>query len=222
MIKWIWTFFKKLIQFCWKIAEILFVLILILGSITLYQLHKEPIDGKKYIPEIEKALLPKDSGYHFEAESVILTSDLSREGLIQIDIKNLKLFRPDNTVAFEAPEATISYNLWHILTLNYLPSTFSLEKPFIEMIIDEKGEVAVKTEKSQARSINAKSFKKMLQRILDVHELRISDAHLHIKDLKFNQEWDMPDANFEGEKSPVKHGIGAALKSSDNGSWSCG
>ena len=200
MIKWIWKFFKKTIFLCWKLAEILFVLIFIMGALFLYHLHKTPMDAMKYLPEIESALLPKESGYHLETESLVLSSDWSEPGLVQIDIKNLKVLRPDNTTAFEAPVATASYDLWHILTLNYLPSTFILEKPFLEMIIDQKGEVAVKTEKSQAHAVNPKNFQKIVQRILGIHELEISNAHLHVKDLRFNQEWDIPDADLELER----------------------
>ena len=194
MVKKFWKISKKLTSICWKLAEIFFALIFILGAIILYRLHNEPMDAMKYIPEIEHALFPSDTGYHLQAEKVELTSDWSRDGLIQIDIENLKVLREDNSVLFSVPQAQFSYDLWHILTLNYLPSTIILEKPFLEMIVDEKGSLSLKTKESSTYLVDINTFKKVLKKILAIHELNITDAHFHLQDNRLKQEWDLKEA----------------------------
>ena len=197
MVKQFWRFSKGLTSFCWKMMEIFLALIFVLGGLLLYYLHEEPIDAMKYIPEIERTLLPTTSGYHMQAQSVTLTSDWGRDGLIQIDIEDLKVLRGDQTVLFSAPSAHFSYDLWHILTLNYMPSTILVERPFLEMVIDEKGAVVMKTQGALAHNFDVSFFKKTLERVLAIRELNIADAHFRLKDDRFKQQWDIQDANLE-------------------------
>ena len=91
MVKHIWTFSKGLTSITWKIAEVFLALIFVLVALVLYRLHNEPMDAMQYIPEIERALFSSESDYHLQAEKVELTSDWGRDGLIQIDIENLKV-----------------------------------------------------------------------------------------------------------------------------------
>ena len=200
MVKRFLRFSKIFGSIGWKIFEIFLALIFVLGFLVFYHLHQAPIDAMKYMPEIEKTLLPTDSGYHLQTESVVLTSDWSRDGLIQIDIKNLKVLRSDNSLLFSAPSAHFSYDLWHILSLNYMPSTIIVEAPFLEMIVDETGTIVVKTKDSSAHKIDVANFKKMLARILAIRELRVTDAAFHLKDNRFQQEWDLSDIDLELER----------------------
>ncbi|MBR6231659.1 MAG: AsmA-like C-terminal domain-containing protein [Alphaproteobacteria bacterium] len=197
MVKQFWRFSKKITSFCWKMVEIFLTLIFVLGGLLLYYLHKEPIDAMEYIPEIERTLLPTSNGYHMQAKSVILTSDWARDGLIQIDIEDLQVLRGDQTILFSAPSAHFSYDLWHILTLNYMPSTIIVERPFLEMVIDEKGTVIVKSQGASPHNFDVSLFKKMLERVLAIRELNITDAHFRLKDDRFKQQWDIQDANLE-------------------------
>ena len=196
MVKKIWKISKKATSLCWKALEIFIALIFILGALFLYHLHNEPMDAMKYIPEIEGALFP-DIGYHLQAKKVELTSDWSRDGLIQVDIEDLKILREDDSVLFSVPTAQFSYDFWHILTLNYLPSTIIIEKPFLEMIINEKGELSIKTNENPSYSVNIDTFKKILKRILAIRELNITDARFHLLDNRIKQEWDVQTANLE-------------------------
>ena len=86
---------------------------------------------------------------------------------------------------FSAPSAHFSYDLWHILTLNYMPSMILVERPFLEMVIDEKGAVVVKTQGASAHNFDVSLFKKMLERVLAIRELNIADAHFRLKDDRF-------------------------------------
>ena len=176
--------------------QILFTLVFIMVGILLYCLHDSPIDAMKYIPEIEQALFPEDTGYHLQADKVELISDWSRDGLIQIDIKNLKILREDDSLLFSVPTAQFSYDLWHILTLNYFPNTILVEKPFFEMIVDEEGGFSVKTKESSVHFVDVKAFKKMLNRILAIRELNITDAHFRLQDTRLKQKWDLEQANL--------------------------
>ena len=200
MVKRVWKISKKVTSISWKILEIFLALVLVLGALVLYRLHNEPVDGMKYIPEIEQALFPSDSGYHLQAQKVELTSDWSREGLVQIDIENLEVLRGDDSVVFSVPKAQFSYDLWHILTLNYLPSTILIEKPFLEMIIDEKGFLSVKTKESPSYLIDISAFKKILARVLAIRDLHIIDASFTLKDNRFHQQWNLLDIDLELER----------------------
>ncbi len=196
MVKRIWKISKRITSIVWELVKILITLVLILGSLVLYYLHNEPMDAMKYIPEIEQALFPSELGYKLQAEKVELTSDWARDGLIQIDIDHLTVLRKDNTVAFSVPKAQFSYDFWHIITLNYMPSTVLVEKPFLEMIIDETGSLIVKT-KENTHLVDIKAFKKLLAQIIAIRELNIKDAHFHLQDHRFKKEWDLQDANLQ-------------------------
>ncbi|MGN0919500.1 MAG: DUF3971 domain-containing protein [Alphaproteobacteria bacterium] len=197
MVKRIWKISKKLTTFLWKMVEVFLALVFVLGGLVLYRLHKEPMDAMKYIPEIERALFPTDIGYRLEAQKVELTSDWSRDGLIQIDVENLTILRADNSVSLFVPRAQFSYDLWHILSLNYLPGTVIVEKPFWEMTIDEAGTVAVTADKSAAHVVDVSNFKKMLNRILAIQDLRMTDAFFSLKDNRVQKKWELSDIDLE-------------------------
>lgn len=177
--------------------ETFLALILVLTGLLLYRLHNEPVDAMEYIPEIEQALFPVDSGYHLQAQKVELTSDWSREGLIQIDIKDLKILRGDNSVLFSVPKAYFAYDLWHIITLNYMPSTIDIDKPFFEMIIDEKGDMLVKAKEAEAHTFDIAAFKKIIAKVLAIRDLNIREAHFRLQDNRFNQQWELNGANLD-------------------------
>ena len=197
MVKHIWTFSKGLTSITWKIVEVFLALIFVLIALVLYRLHNEPMDAMQYIPEIERALFSSESDYHLQAEKVELTSDWGRDGLIQIDIENLKVLRGDNSVLFSVPSAYFAYDIWHILTLNYFPSTIDIEKPFFEMIIDEKGTMLVKAQEAEARTLDITSFKNVLKRILAIRDLNVRGAHFRLQDNRQHQQWDFQDANLD-------------------------
>ena len=197
MKKKLWKVSRKFGSLCWKMVEVFCAFVLVVGALALYRLHQEPLDAMQYIPEIEGALLPTDKGYHMHATSVLLTSDWSRDGLVQIDIENLQVLRGDDTLAFSAPSAHFSYDLWHILTLNYMPSTIVVEKPFLEMIIDEKGTWAVKTEKSEAKALDITVFRNIISRILSIRELKVNEAHFCLKDERVHQKWEIKEAHLD-------------------------
>ena len=108
-------FFKKIskrtLKLILHLTELVVAFVGVIGGLILYQLHTSPMDGRFLLPELEKYVLPADSGYHIQAESVIVSSDWHKPGLIQIDIENMQILRPDDTPAVSLPKIRKSPSL---------------------------------------------------------------------------------------------------------------
>ncbi len=180
-------FFKKIskrtLKLILHLTELVVAFIGVIGGLILYQLHTSPMDGRFLLPELEKYILPADSGYQIQADSVIVSSDWHKPGLIQIDIENMQILRSDNSQVVSLPKALLAYNFWDIVTLDYVPSMVRLNKPFINMIISDEGVKVRSTSDAKATPADLKKVRKLVRHFLAFRRVDILNASLVLQDL---------------------------------------
>ena len=126
---------KKFLHIIFKTVEVLVALVLVAGGLGFGLLYIHPFEMKEYLSTIEKYVLPEGSGLQLNADSVTLRAALEHGSLFHIDITNMTLNQSDNTPILDLPEVELSYNLRHILTLNYVPSNLSIKNATLYIMI---------------------------------------------------------------------------------------
>ncbi len=189
--------FRRLFRIVWCLVELVLACIIVAVSLILYELHTSPMDGRFLLPELEKYVLPPDSGYQIQSDSVVISSDWQRPGLIQIDIENMQVLRPDETVEMALPKAMLSYDLWHILTLNYMPSMILLKEPYAHLILSDKG-ISVQTKPDEKpHPMDLDWGKRLVKHMLAFRRISIEDAQLIIDDLTHKRTFKFSDGDLK-------------------------
>ena len=174
---------KCLIHILWRLLELATACVIVAVSLTMYFLHESPMDGQFLMPEIEKYVLPKDSGYHIQSDSVIISSDWQRPGLIQIDVQNLQILRPDETEEVSLPRALLAYDFWHLITLNYMPSMILLKEPKVDLILSDKGISVQGSSHNDPHPMDLDWGKRLVRHFLSFQRIDILDAQFSVQDL---------------------------------------
>ena len=120
------NFFSKSIKVIFRIIETVLAFIIVVIGIGLTCLYTHPIEIKEYLPTIEKHILPKNSGLNLNAESVTLGTAIKDNGILHINIKDMQVLHANGHSAMQLPNVTLSYDLWQILKLNYIPKNVSI------------------------------------------------------------------------------------------------
>ncbi len=186
----------KLWHILLRTFETLVAFIVVMISLLFYLLHDSPLDAHFLLPHIEGSLLPKEDGYHLHVDSVMMGSDLQKEGLIQVEIKNLKLLRADDSVLLSVPQARFAYDFWHLLTMNAVPSTILVQKPSMTLVLTDKGEVMIR-EAEKSVLIEDKTLKHLIAQILSLKHIDVHDASLRLQDLKTNNDFIFSKINLK-------------------------
>lgn len=174
-------FFKKTGRLLFRIFETGVAFAVVLISLGVYLLHDSPMDARFLLKEVENILLPHDSDYHLAAGSALLGADLKKEGLVQLEISDLKILRPDDSVVLSVPEVRLAYDFWHLLTLNYVPSTVLLKKPYLSMNLPEVEQGALKNSDATFL-IEEKKVKKIVQHLLSFKHIDVQDGDFVFQD----------------------------------------
>lgn len=143
-------FSKGTLKVIIRTVETVIAFVIVVGGLAFWRLYTEPIEMKDMLPELADRIIPAESGLGIQAESVVLSAELRDEGLIHISIRNLTITRGDGVVAVRLPNVEISYGLWHIVTLNYMPDNLSIRNPFLQLIIGKDGRIYVRNDDSSA------------------------------------------------------------------------
>lgn len=199
----IWHFSKRTTIWLYRFFEAFVALFLVLFSITFWKLYTEPMDAKFLLPALAKELLPKDSGYMLEVESAELSAEFKEDGLFHLNMRDLQLVRPDKTVAIDLPVVELSYGLWHIVTLNYMPDKLIVERPDIRVVIDPEGNWRfqkegdalpdVKKDKAGKQPI---TVRQLLKHLLSFHDLAIINGVVSVEDLEKKEKLSLPRFDF--------------------------
>lgn len=194
-------FFKKIskrtLKLILHLTELVVAFVGVIGGLILYQLHTSPMDGRFLLPELEKYVLPADSGYHIQADSVIVSSDWHKPGLIQIDIENMQILRPDDTPAVSLPKALLAYDFWHLITFNYVPSMVLLKQPSVNMVISDEGvKVDAASGDKAAAPMDLKKVRRIIRHLLSFRRVDVMDAQLSIQELGQNKTLTFSDADL--------------------------
>ena len=188
--------FKKTFHILWLLTELFFACVIVVAGLTFYILHTSPQDGRFLMPEIEKQVLPKDSGYHIQSDSVIISSDWQKPGLIQIDIENLKILRPDGAVEVALPKALISYDFWHLITLNYMPSMILLKEPYVHLVLTDKGVNLQTAKDDRGQAIDLNWIRRLVRHFLSFRRIDIVNADFSIQDVPHNRTFHFLDGTI--------------------------
>ena len=194
-------FFKKIskrtLKLILHLTELTLAFIGVIGGLVLYQLHTSPMDGRFLLPELEKYVLPQDSGYRIQADSVIVSSDWHKPGLIQIDIENMQILRTDNTPVVSLPKALLAYDFWHIITLDYVPSMVRLKRPSVNMLISDDGvKVQASSDEKSSAPMDLNKVRRIIRHFLAFRHLDILDADISIHDLRQDKKISLLDTDL--------------------------
>ena len=180
---------KHILRMMWILLELLTACVIVAVSLVMYFLHDSPMDGQFLMPEIEKYVLPQNSGYHIRSDSVIISSDWQKPGLIQIDIQNLRILRPDETEEVSLPKALLSYDFWHLITLNYMPSMVLLKQPMINLVLSNKGITIQGSANEKPHPMDLDWGKRLVYHLMSFRRIDILDAQFSIQDLTHNRTY---------------------------------
>ncbi len=186
---------KYLFRIMWLLLELATACVVVAVSLTVYFLHESPMDGQFLMPEIEKYVLPQNSGYHIRSDSVMISSDWQRPGLIQIDVQKLRILRPDGTEEVLLPTALLSYDFWHLITLNYMPSMLLLKQPKVSLILSDKGVSVQGSAAEKPHPMDLNWGKRLVRHMMSFRRVDILDASFSIQDLTNNRTLFFPKDN---------------------------
>ena len=130
---------RKFLKWLYYFAEAILALIIVLGGLTFWHLYTHPMSADSLLPEITKQLLPSDVSYSINADHSLLYAMPNKKGIVHLNLKNFTVKKEDGQPVVSLPELNLSYGLWHLLTLNYLPDHLEILNPSFHMTINEKG-----------------------------------------------------------------------------------
>ena len=186
---------KKIIKWLYYFTEAMVALILILAGLTFWLLYTKPMDANFLLPEISKQLLPKDVPYTVDVDSSLLYAMPNEKGVFHLNIKNFSILKPDKTPVLTLPEVNLSYGLWHVLTLNYLPDHLEVLNPSLHMTINDKGTFISQDAAQPSPSSSSKAtlnFNSILKQILSFDELHVINGQIQLDDLTVQQSLAIP------------------------------
>lgn len=188
---------KILCRILWRLMELVVACVIVAVSLTMYFLHESPMDGQFLMPEIEKYVLPNDSGYHIQSDTVMISSDWQKPGLIQINIKNLRILRPDETEEVSLPRALLAYDFWHLITLNYTPSMLLLRQPKVNLIMSDKGLSVQGSANEKPHSMDLDWGKRLVHHLMSFRRVDILDAQFSVQDLPHNRTFTFSEGQLK-------------------------
>ena len=182
---WLYRFFEALVAF-----------VLVVLSLAFWKLYTEPMDAKFLLPTVSSALLPKGTEYSLDVGSAVLSADFNDAGLFHLQMRDVRLLRPDKTVAIDLPTANLSYGLWHVLTLNYIPNKLEISSPDIRMVVDPKGRWLLQSsptaEIQTTHQMELPKLKHILKHMLSFDNIEVTDGILMVEDMALGQKLSMP------------------------------
>ena len=174
--------------------EAMLALVIILGGLAFWHLYTQPMSADFLLPEISKKLLPNDKQYSLKVDSSLLYALPNKKGIFHLNIKNLSVVRPDDTTALSLPEVNLSYGLWHLITLNYLPDYLEILNPSLHMIIRDGGAFISQdaSDTQEPSAAPAFDFSAILKHLMSFDKLHIANGQVQVDDITFNQSLSIP------------------------------
>ena len=202
---------KKILRWFYYFAEAMLALVIILGGLAFWHLYTQPMSADFLLPEISKVLLPANEQHSLKVDSSLLYALPDKKGIFHLNIKNLSIVRPDKTTVLSLPEVNLSYGLWHIITLNYLPDYLEILNPALHMIISDNGAfISQDANQTQPTSTNsAFDFSALIKHLMSFDKLHIVNGQVKIDDLTFKQSLSIPRFSLILQKEfSLKHKAG--------------
>lgn len=215
---------KKTVRLMFKIIEITLALLIVLSGIVFWRLSVSPMNVDFLVPELVERFVPKDANVTVDVNSIVLFAEMRDEGLLHLKIEDLSVLRQDGTVITDLPEIEMSYGLWRILTLNYMPDTLSVQNALLQAILDENGNFYLqsKGEKTAApenvpatEPVKVSDFNKVFKYIMEFNQLELENAQVLIENKRQQKQFSIPRLDLLMEKeSTTEHALSIAAEMS--------
>lgn len=149
MRKWVFKISKHTLRLMLRTIEVLFAVVIIFVSLAFWRLSVEPLNVDFLAPKLIERFVPKEAGIIVDVRSVELGARAEEDGLFHLQIKDLSVLKPDGAVITDLPKIEMSYGLWRVLTLNYMPDTLTITDPLLQMTIDKDGKFYLQNKKPE-------------------------------------------------------------------------
>lgn len=194
------------IRVLWRITEFLSAFLIVCFALAFWYLSSKPVNVQFLLPRLTELVLSEQSSLKIQADSAFLSAKIDKSGLFHIEIQNLTVMRADKNTVLELPELTASYGLWKILTLNYTPDTLTVERPFLQLMIDQQGSFYIENPRSpttqHADNPQTSPSSTRIDTSLFLHQIRslkritLQDADISFHDERTKQNFSLSDLNF--------------------------
>ena len=217
---------KKGLNLFWKIIcrtiTIFIALFVICLLLVFWHLNKRPLDLEFLMPEIQEYILPENQHLKLEADSIKLSAKLTRSGLFHIDIKNMSLLGKNDILILDLPKVEISYGLFQLLTLNYMPTIVRVNNALLQLTLTKNEELLLQSpdtpetiesnlqtpalieEPSKSEAIVMKDIRHFLTYLLSFKRLALTNASMIIDDTKTGKRIFVPLLDFQLRKHRLK------------------
>lgn len=206
--------FSKSMKVIFRFVEMVLAFIIVVGGITLTRLYTHPIEIKEYLPTLEKYILPDNSGLSLKAESLTLSAAFKENGILHINIKEMQVLHSNGDSAIQLPSVTLSYDLWQILKLNYIPNNISVSDASLYVTITKEGAFYLygdkKTENQETLQKNKipvvidkdgpTPIRTIIRHILSFDAVSLENCDLNIQDNEKNETLNLTKTNILLEK----------------------
>ena len=204
------NFFSKSIKVIFRIIETVLAFIIVVIGIGLTCLYTHPIEIKEYLPTIEKHILPKNSGLNLNAESVTLGTAIKDNGILHINIKDMQVLHANGHSAMQLPNVTLSYDLWQILKLNYIPKNVSISDASLYITITKEGTFYLYGNKKTLSPENLNEtepvvldeqgqnpIRKVIYHLLSFDRFSIKNTNLIVNDEEKGEKLNLQETNID-------------------------
>ncbi len=191
---------------------VLFTLFLVCLAVFLGRVYSEPLNVAELLPILEKYIIPENTDLKLEAKSVYLSASFERDGILFLDIQDMRLVRPDGRTALGLSDVEISYDFWSILTFDYMPDDLKIDGAFLRLVVDKNGQVSLSNEIKTGvlepiekeglilRGEGGIGFRNLFKHLLSFNSFSLKNTKIIIDDQQKNQKISFPNLSIELER----------------------
>ncbi len=180
-------------------VEITVALIIVLCGLVFWRLSVSPVNVDFLVPDLKEHLIPKNLPIVVDVQSITLGADIREYGVIHLKVRDLSILRQDGSVISSLPEIELSYGLWRILTLNYVPDALTIKEALVQAILDKDGNLYLQS-KDETPSIEApvappvkvSDFDSVIQYLVQFRRLFLDNARVVIDNQRQQRQYSVP------------------------------
>ncbi|MBQ9738076.1 MAG: hypothetical protein IJV75_00985 [Alphaproteobacteria bacterium] len=202
MAKFLWKMSKKTVRLFLRGIEITVALIIVLLGLFFWRLSVSPMNVDFLVPQLKEHFVPKDLPVNIDVNSIVLRAEVRDEGILHLQIKDLSVLREDGSVITDLPDIELSYGLWRILSLNYMPDALVLKDAFLQAVLDEEGNLYLQSKDTdrerseETPPIKVSDFNGFIGYLMQFHRLALENAQVLIDDKRQDKQFSVPRLNL--------------------------
>ena len=202
MAKFLWKISKKTIRLILRGVEITVALIIVLMGLLFWRLSVAPINVDFLVPKLKEHFVPTDLPVNIDINSIVLSAAVRDEGILHLQIKDLSVLRQDGTVITDLPDIEMSYGLWRILSLNYMPDALVLKNALLQAVLDEEGNFYLQNKDTdrerneETPPVKVSDFNGFISYLMQFHRLALDDAQVLIDDKRQQKQFSIPQLDL--------------------------